>query len=199
MHLVLRQRVALDAGAGGIVEASTDDGETWTGLVPTRGYPTTLDASGHPMHRRAVFAGRDTAAAVFDLTGLRGQTVRLRLRLGTNRRLAVGELWEVTDLRVEQATPETSFAGPAAFAVSRPFPNPFAGRLSFAVTLPEAAPLSVELVDALGRRVAVLAGGDVREAGTHALTADVPNLAAGVYVLVVRAGRDRWTGTVVKR
>ena len=198
-RFVLRHRLLLNDGAGGRLDVSTDDGETWNALVPTRGYPATLDAPGHPMDRAAVFAGRDTAAAVYDLSGLRGQTVRLRLRLATARPLDVGEVWEVLDARFEQTSTDGAFATPTAFAVSRPFPNPFGDRLAFAVTLPASAPLYADLFDALGRRVAVVASGEVREAGTHALVADVPGLAAGVYVLVVRAGRDRWTGTVVAR
>lgn len=199
VRLVVRQRTLLQAGAGGVVEASTDDGASWQLLVPTRAYPGTLDLPGHPLHGSPTLVGRDTAALAFDLSGFRGQTVRLRARLVTGRDLAVGEYWEVESARVELTSPDGVFDAPAAFAVSRPFPNPFGDRLAFAVTLPEPARLDVHLVDALGRRVAVLADGTERDAGTHALTADVPGLAAGVYVLVVRAGRDRWTGTVVKR
>ncbi len=197
VRLVLRHRVVLGAGAGGIVEVSSDDGRSWAAILPARGYPATLVAPGHALDGAAVFAGRDTSSAVFDLSAFRGQTVRLRLRLATTGRLAFGDLWEVTSARIEVQAASTLPDTPAAFAVSRPFPNPFRDRLSVAVTLAEASPLDAILVDALGRSVAVLAGGEVREAGTHVLRADAPGLASGVYVLIVRAGRERWTGTVV--
>jgi hypothetical protein len=65
--------------------------------------------------------------------------------------------------------------------VRRPAPNPFDETATLGLSLPAAADVRVELVDVLGREVAVLAEGP-HEAGPHAIEIDGRPLAPGVYV-----------------
>ena len=71
---------------------------------------------------------------------------------------------------------------PAEYALEPAYPNPFTGRTTLPLALPEAADVRVAVYDVLGREVAVVA--DERlEAGRHALAFDGSRLASGVYVV----------------
>ena len=125
---------------GGVIELSTDGGQTWTdigsALGAGQGYTGTLIRGGdNPLENRMAFAGisLDYPAwqqAVVDLgTAYQGQTVRIRFRIGTD--VSVGSIgWDVDSLvfngitntpfpvlRVEQDpcsgnTPPVANAGP---------------------------------------------------------------------------------------
>ena len=60
----------------------------------------------------------------------------------------------------------------------------------------ERGPVALEVFDALGRRVAVLAEGDL-DAGRYEATLAANGLAGGVYVVRLRAGDDLATRTLV--
>ena len=78
----------------------------------------------------------------------------------------------------------------AAFALSRPAPNPFSASTSFTLTVPEgAATARLAVYDVLGREVAVLAEG-VLAPGDHPLTLDGARLAAGVYFVRLQTQRQ---------
>lgn len=74
-----------------------------------------------------------------------------------------------------------------AFALEAPFPNPALGASRIGFTLPEAAEVNLEVFDVLGRRVAVLAEG-TRPGGRHEATVEAGSLAAGAYLVRLRAG-----------
>jgi hypothetical protein len=81
---------------------------------------------------------------------------------------------------------------PGGFALSEVSPNPFTGRTQLTVEVAEAQAVTVEVYDALGRRVATLHDGPM-EAGAHALGFDGSSLPAGVYV--VRATGETFSAT----
>ncbi|MDO7846279.1 CehA/McbA family metallohydrolase [Hymenobacter sp. M29] len=66
------------------------------------------------------------------------------------------------------------------------FPNPTAGTATLSYFLPVASAVRAEVMDALGRRVEVLATGEQQVAGPHTLT--VPALAPGLYTVRVEYG-----------
>lgn len=71
---------------------------------------------------------------------------------------------------------------PGGFAIQNLYPNPFNPSLTAEITMPEAAPLTVTVYNALGREVARLADG-FRGAGVHTMTFDATRLASGVYFI----------------
>ena len=79
---------------------------------------------------------------------------------------------------------------------ARVTPNPVADRATLRFGLAEAAPVSVEVFDTVGRRVAVLADGPLG-AGVHEVGLDASSLPAGVYVWRVRTGLDVQSGQLV--
>ncbi len=90
-------------------------------------------------------------------------------------------------LRPATATATDALALPLAFAVEPMAPNPFASQAVLRYALPSAEQVRIEVVDVMGRRVAVLA--DARqEAGRYAVVLDGSTLASGVYVVTIRAG-----------
>ncbi|MEM1114961.1 MAG: endonuclease [Bacteroidota bacterium] len=77
-------------------------------------------------------------------------------------------------------------AAPAGLALRLAGPNPFRTEARLVLSLPEAAPVTAEAFDALGRRVAVLYDGPA--AGEVALRLGGAGLAPGVYRVRVVAG-----------
>lgn len=83
---------------------------------------------------------------------------------------------------------------PLALRVEAPYPNPSQGRIQLRLAVPSAGPVSVHLVDVVGRRVGVLFDGRLSP-GVHALSWQVPAVANGLYLLHVKSG----DGAVVER
>ncbi len=189
MHFVLDHRLTLGAGLGGNVKVSTDDGATWQLLVSEDGYLVRLDAPGHPMHDETVLSGGsgDLVSTRFDLTAYAGQQIRLRVDFGGGRAVASGETWEIHQAGYAFSTEDDEFATDRALKLHPNFPDPFAGATTISYTLPEAQPVTLEVYDVLGRRVALLVESE-QGAGTHTLSFDAAGLAGGVYLLHFRAG-----------
>ncbi|HEX9952832.1 MAG TPA: T9SS type A sorting domain-containing protein [Rubricoccaceae bacterium] len=76
---------------------------------------------------------------------------------------------------------------PTVFALAAPAPNPTTGAAVVSFDVPETSAVSVAVYDLLGRRVAVLAQGQVA-AGRHASRLEAGALAPGVYVVRMQAG-----------
>jgi len=76
---------------------------------------------------------------------------------------------------------------PTAFALRTPHPNPFSGVATVSYETPEAARVTLELFDVLGRRVAVLVDED-RSPGTFETALDGRALPSGVYLVRMTAG-----------
>lgn len=69
---------------------------------------------------------------------------------------------------------------PAAFALEQNYPNPFNPATNIRFMLPHAGPVSLEVFNTLGQRIAVLADG-VRDAGSYTVRFDAATLPSGVY------------------
>ena len=91
-------------------------------------------------------------------------------------------------LHVETArTTATEEGAITEFALAAPAPNPTAGTAMVSFDVPEASAVSVAVYDLLGRRVAVLAQGEMA-AGRHTSRLEAGALAPGVYVVWMQAG-----------
>ena len=102
-----------------------------------------------------------------------------------NRRGAEAGIVHLLDLRSVVAAEGVPGAAAAGLAVSGA--NPVRSRGEVTLTLAAAAPVTVALFDALGRRVAVLHEGALG-AGATRLGVDVSGLPAGVYVVRASGG-----------
>jgi hypothetical protein len=79
---------------------------------------------------------------------------------------------------------------PRTHALSAPRPNPSSGRTELTIEVADAQHVRVEVLDALGRRVATLHDGVLAAGITHRLAFDGSSLPAGVYA--VRAVGERF-------
>ncbi|MEM0964165.1 MAG: T9SS type A sorting domain-containing protein, partial [Bacteroidota bacterium] len=77
------------------------------------------------------------------------------------------------------------------------YPNPFTSDLRVEIRQDQAARVTVEVFDSLGRRMAVSAG-EVHGPGSHPLALDAASWAAGTYIVRVTSGAESRTRTVVK-
>ena len=90
----------------------------------------------------------------------------------------VGPLW--FGVVSTDAAPEAS-----GVTLGAPFPNPARGAVTVPLALPTAREVEVSVIDALGRRVAVIARG-LGVAGTQMLRLDASRLSAGTYTVIAR-------------
>ncbi len=77
---------------------------------------------------------------------------------------------------------------PTSFALDAIWPNPFNPLATIRFGLPADAVATVDVVDVIGRRVAVLEAGGRRAAGWHSVQFDGSRLASGVYFVRLVAG-----------
>lgn len=77
---------------------------------------------------------------------------------------------------------ESDVALPEAFTLSAAYPNPFNPTTYLTLSLPEAAIVSVEAFDLMGRKVANVHSGPLT-AGRHEFTFDASNLPSGSYLI----------------
>lgn len=82
--------------------------------------------------------------------------------------------------------PTASEAEPGASRLSPPTPNPTSGAVSFSYRLARGGPVSLIVVDALGRTVATVED-SVRPAGDHTATLPAGLLAPGAYLVRLRS------------
>ncbi len=85
---------------------------------------------------------------------------------------------------------------PAAFALAQNYPNPFNPETVIRYHLAEAGPVRLDVLDVLGRTMAVLVD-DARNAGTHAATFDARHLPSGLYLYRLQAGSTVLTRRMV--
>ena len=95
-------------------------------------------------------------------------------------------------------TPGEDGVGDASFGLSVS-PNPVSGRLAVVFRLPMAGEADVAVIDAVGRRVAVVHSG-MAAAGAHTASVSLRDLAPGIYtcVLKTQAGSRSARVTVIR-
>ncbi|MDT8323510.1 MAG: T9SS type A sorting domain-containing protein [Bacteroidota bacterium] len=76
---------------------------------------------------------------------------------------------------------------PAAFELRQNYPNPFNPSTTLTFTIPVSGDVSLDVFDALGRKVATVVR-DYRSAGTYHVAFDAAELSSGSYMAVLRSG-----------
>jgi len=162
--------------------------ETAGGLGDGRTVFLTHRESGKAMH---------IDAAVLDDAPLSGSgplvTLRLRPRTETANEarpvaLTAARLRTSGNAAIPvQLQPAGTVLGPSWTGLGRPHPNPMRGVATVPFVLAEAGPVSIQVLDALGRTVAVLADTVLPE-GAHRVQWTPAGLRAGTYLLRLQAG-----------
>jgi len=77
-----------------------------------------------------------------------------------------------------------------------PYPNPFNSECKIGFSLPEESRVTIEVFDALGRKVVKLLDKTL-SAGEHSVTFDAADLSSGTYFYKMTAGRFSQTKQMV--
>jgi Secretion system C-terminal sorting domain len=85
---------------------------------------------------------------------------------------------------------------PTEFALDQNYPNPFSGRTEIRFALPEAAHVSLRIVDMLGREVVRVVDTE-RQAGWHVAEVSGESLSSGLYLYELTAGHHRAVRTLL--
>ncbi len=156
---------------GGLLEISTDGGQSWSGLTPSGGYPYLIRAGGTPgpfAEETPVWSGTfgwtEVSVSLADYSG----AARLRWAFGSDGGVT-GEGWYVDDVRIEIGPPSQGIDDGAPGVVLRPTlfpvrPNPVMASASVAgmsirFAMPRAENGQLTVHDATGRMVRMLAQG----------------------------------------
>jgi hypothetical protein len=104
--------------------------------------------------------------------------------------------WQNTGEPFEEWFAETGAETPAGFQLLGLHPNPFNPSTTISFTLPEAAAVNLSIYDVSGRRAITLIDG-WRDPGFHNVTFDASNLASGIYIYRLTAGKFTASGKMV--
>ena len=83
---------------------------------------------------------------------------------------------------------ETAVEQPVDYILHQNFPNPFNPATTIQFSLPESQQVTLEVFNAIGQRVAVLANKRIFSQGTHSIAFDASSLASGLYLYRMQAG-----------
>ena len=180
---------------------------TLSGLDPASAYDLYLYAASPSGGTTFTFGGvsRATAAAgsFYDLTENDTYVVFRGLRPDPQTREIVGTAsdgpfngFQIVRREPLPVAAEVPAASAAAAVLSQPHPNPARGRTALDLRLSAPADVRLDVLDALGRRVAGTAPG-LLGAGRHTLGVPTEALPAGAYVVRVRAGAAAFSRPVV--
>lgn len=87
------------------------------------------------------------------------------------------------------ALPNEGASVPESFVLHQNYPNPFNPVTTIAFTLPSAQPITLEVYDPLGRRVATLLNDQWQPSGRHHVAFDATGLASGLYLYRMTANQ----------
>jgi hypothetical protein len=79
------------------------------------------------------------------------------------------------------------------------FPNPTSSDFTIEMDLPEAMALSIEAVDMLGRRMAVISENEVYQQGKQRVRVDARDWASGVYLLELHTGSQAFFEKIIRQ
>jgi hypothetical protein len=189
---------------GGVLEISTDSGETWLDLPPEEGYdlPIISGTTGPFEPGRMVFGGVTTAwrQAHVDLSAHADEAVIIRFRFGSDAGDDFQKAgWLIDDVLLTPCVPvsprDTASLGDAGKGslTLGAAPNPFRPQttISFQIASPGAR-VQLEIFDVTGRRVRQLMDGTL-DAGVHSYLWDGRNQAGetlrqGIYFARIHVG-----------
>jgi hypothetical protein len=179
---------------GGVVEISTDGGETWVQITPAGGYDRKIwdnPDSPFPAETPCFARTTDWEEEEFDLSAYEGRA-RIRFRFGSDGYVGA-EGWYIDDIRVEddKASVDTGDRYgeimPVEFALKRVVPNPLSSKGRVAFDIPRPSWVVIELYDVRGRVVERLADSAFKPGRYSLAMGGGRELASGMYFLRMQA------------
>ena len=187
---------------GGIVEISTDAGESWSQIAPVGGYPHKIYGDSHcPLPKNTPCFGTNGAweEVEFDLSAYEGRA-RIRFVFAAGA-IASDEGWYIDDVNIidELASVEVDpeAASPEAFALHALAPNPVVSRALVAFDVPATSRVRIQVFSVEGRVVDTIADSTL-PAGRYSFEWNgASRLAPGVYFVGMETPTYRRTRKVI--
>ena len=144
----------------------------------------------------ALLVDRADLATPFETVGgLRGRT-RYFWRVSATDGTVTSPWSETFAFSTGAAVSAEAPAGTLVFELGRNTPNPVRGATRFPFVLPERGHVTLEVLNLLGQRVAVLLD-EERPAGRHEIAWETAGLAAGTYIYTLRTATQQATRRMV--
>jgi hypothetical protein len=178
---------------GGIVEISTDGGNSWTQIAPDDGYPYRIypnTASPFEEETPCYAATTGWEQETFDLSSYSGGA-RIRFQFGSDG-YVTEEGWYIDDIEVTadlasvRIDPDGLEPMPTVFALRMAGSNPLASAARITFDVPSRAAVTIGIFDVAGRAVETLAD-EVFEPGRYSREWQTGSLSPGVYFLRMKA------------
>jgi hypothetical protein len=180
---------------GGVVEISTDGGDTWSQLTPVGGYTHRIyPGTSTPLPAETPCFGwtDDWTEVVFDLAAYEG-SARVRFNFGGGEHFESEEGWYVDDILVTDDYASIVLDGtgaevvPDRFALRSLRPNPCHSQVYIAFDVPRASQVSIEAFDIRGRKLTTIAIATYAPGRYSVAWCPGGYLAPGVYFIRMRA------------
>ncbi len=184
---------------GGLLEISTDNGQSWSQLFPNGGYThTIIENDASPFNPGTeVYSGITASnlwkSEAFDLSAYQG-TVRIRFRFGSDG-YVTEEGWYVDDITMSIISDVAEVSGlqPAQFSLKQNYPNPFNNSTRINFTLPVNESVKLDIYDTRGQKVKTLVN-DNLVAGEYRADWDATSetgetVSSGLYFAQLSAGQ----------
>jgi hypothetical protein len=182
------------ASDGGIVEISTDGGQTWTQIAPAGGYPHRIyPGTSTPIPPETpCFAWTSSWTQVqFDLSAYEGRA-RIRFNFGGGEHFESEEGWYIDDIVITDDYASVVIDDddlvplPTEFGLYPITPNPISIGTDIGFDVPRRAHVSLTAFDIRGRRVDTLADRSFGP-GRHTTRWEPGEIAPGVYFIRLKA------------
>jgi hypothetical protein len=151
------------ASDGGLVEISTDGGESWVQITPVGGYTHAIyPGTSTPIPANTPCFGwtDDWTEVQFDLSAYEG-AARIRFNFGGGEHYENEEGWYVDDVVLTSDITSVDFttslkSAPAAFALHPVSPNPISAAGTLRFEIPRRSDVTIRVYDVQGRVVDTL-------------------------------------------
>jgi hypothetical protein len=183
------------ASDGGIVEISTDGGESWTQITPTGGYPHRIypgTSTPIPPETPCFAWTADWTQVNFGLSGYQGPA-RIRFNFGGGEHFENEEGWYIDDVTVTDdyasvlVGDDDLTAMPRTFGIRSIHPNPTFSEVTLVYDIARPAHASLTAFDTRGRRVDIISEGVLNPGRHSARWNPNGNIAPGIYFIRMTA------------
>ncbi|MEX0680109.1 MAG: T9SS type A sorting domain-containing protein [Balneolales bacterium] len=173
-------------GAGTSYVIFGDDGGTFSA---TENLGTAVGENGITVIGRSNNDGSGTVIASGDIDG----DTNYDLIIGApdadpDDKNSAGEIYVLLNSDKILVSSEEYIAVPGSVALLQNYPNPFNPFTTIPFSISSDSPVSLEVFNILGRKVAVLLNNEYRTAGNHSVRFDASSLSSGLYVYRLEAG-----------
>ena len=140
-----------------------------------------------PFNSNGNFINRQYRMSIGEMTTEGVTSVLVWQQLDRNFRDTPAYMYELSQMAVSIDEPVASNT-PQTFSLKQNYPNPFNPTTNIQFDIPQASDVTLKVYNILGQEVMTVLN-DFKQAGTHTATFDASNLASGIYIYQLQAGK----------